>query len=317
MIDACALDAERLRQFSTPRAETREQGKQVTTKATTTVKRQTQRGVAKAATARKQTETSAAKVRSINSARKAAQATVEQAITDVLKGASVESVTPAVDAAVKSVSKSTRARKGRPPSTTQAELETLRPQEAAAIKALAAKGELQLPYICPRAGCDFAASKSTDRCPTHSVRVVRDRRSDEDRARQQAEIAAAKKAPAKKAAAKKATAAEYVPTKQTQDETGSADELRSTLRGSAIERADKITVAAKKLQAAEKLLKEKGIDARNPATADSTAAHIARDAALQELIKLDAGWTYIARVRGVASSTNRGLCRVIMGGKRI
>ena len=42
-----------------------------------------------------------------------------------------------------------------------------------------------------------------------------------------------------------------------------------------------------------------------------------RNALIVELIGLDAGYTFIAKTRGVAPSTNRGLCRVLEGGKRI
>jgi hypothetical protein len=248
----------------------------MTSKTTQTTKRQTQKGVARASAARKQTDAQAAKVRNITTARKAAQQTVETAIKDVLTGKTTDAAArKQIDAAVQSVT---------------------------------------LPYICPRAGCEFAAAKSRERCPEHDVRVVRDRR-DPTSPSYRADIAAAQASEAKKAAAKKAATSES--TIKSQDETRSAKDLAETLRGEAQKHVMKITIAAERLQSAERQLAEKEIDARNPATVDSYKVHRDRDAAIQELIELGAGWTYIARVRGVASSTNRGLCRVIMGGKRI
>jgi hypothetical protein len=42
-----------------------------------------------------------------------------------------------------------------------------------------------------------------------------------------------------------------------------------------------------------------------------------RDRLIVALINLEAGYTFIAKTRGVPTSTNRGLCRVLMGGKRL
>jgi hypothetical protein len=80
---------------------------------------------------------------------------------------------------------------------------------------------------------------------------------------------------------------------------------------------DPIEVATKKLQAAEARLAKQGIDARNPAGDDAPKVHHERDAAILELVKLDAAYSFIAQTRGVPYSTNRGLIRVLQGGKRI
>jgi hypothetical protein len=42
-----------------------------------------------------------------------------------------------------------------------------------------------------------------------------------------------------------------------------------------------------------------------------------RNELIVKLIKLGAGYGFIAKTRNVAPSTNRGLCRVLEGGKRI
>jgi hypothetical protein len=75
-------------------------------------------------------------------------------------------------------------------------------------------------------------------------------------------------------------------------------------------RADetKISPVAEKLTAVEGKLK------KSPKDAELLAE---RDKLIVELIKLNAGYTFIAKTRGVATSTNRGLCRVLMGGKRL
>jgi hypothetical protein len=171
------------------------------TSKTTATKRQTQKGVARASAARNRTEQSAARVRNINTARKAAQQTVESTIIDVLQGKTTRrQAEKQVDAAVASVE----------------------------------------------------AAKSTT--------------------------------PRKRIAAKKAAAKSESTTIKPQDETRSAVELRDTLRSAALESADTITAAAKRLQSAESTLKSKEIDARNPATDDSLKAHKDRDAAIKELI---------------------------------
>jgi hypothetical protein len=55
-----------------------------------------------------------------------------------------------------------------------------------------------------------------------------------------------------------------------------------------------------------------------PENADIRKQLIAeRDPMILQLIKSGAGYSEIARVRGVPASTNRGLCRVLEGGKRI
>lgn len=118
-------------------------------------------------------------------------------------------------------------------------------------------------------------------------------------------------------AAKKAAAKSTSETIRPQDEKRSAKQLAETLRGDAQQSTMKITAAAEKLEAAERQLKLDKIDARGASSKDSPKAHRDRDAAILELIKLGAGFTYIARVRSVPSSTNRGLCRVLQGGRRI
>jgi hypothetical protein len=75
--------------------------------------------------------------------------------------------------------------------------------------------------------------------------------------------------------------------------------------------ATAIEIAAKRLAEVETALKsEKDEAKRGLLTAE-------RDTLILKLIKLDAGYTFIAKTRGVATSTNRGLCRVLEGGKRI
>jgi hypothetical protein len=212
---------------------------------TTTTKRQTQKGVARASAARKRTNEQAAKVRNIGTARKAAQQQVEETIADVLTG-----------------------------------------------KTTAKAAEKRVEQVADSYAADLAAAQKSE--------------------------AAKSSTPRKRIAEKKTAAKKTAETIKPQDEKRTAAELRETLRGeTALANADAIVAAAKRLQATEKILAEKEIDARNPATVDSYKVHRDRDAAIQELIELGAGWTFIARVRGVASSTNRGLCRVLMGGERI
>jgi hypothetical protein len=249
----------------------------MTSKTTQTTKRQTQKGVARASAARKQTDAQAAKVRNITTARKAAQQQVEQTIADVLTGKTSDAAARTQIDAA--VRESARASRR----VARAEISA---NKTAATKAATRKTITGAPT-------DFVPS------PLDDATMVSKRT-----ARKQAAQLAAKQAEST--------------TIKPQDEKRSAVELRDTLRGeTALANADAIVAAAKRLQSAEQQLAEKEIDARNPATVESYKVHRDRDAAIQELIELGAGWTFIARVRGVASSTNRGLCRVIMGGKRI
>jgi hypothetical protein len=74
-----------------------------------------------------------------------------------------------------------------------------------------------------------------------------------------------------------------------------------------------------KLQADKLALVEKEIAAKK-LTERALAEHElgkARNELILKLIKLDAGYSFIAKTRGIAPSTNRGLCRVLEGGKRI
>jgi hypothetical protein len=165
-------------------------GDQAVSASLTPRKRQTQKGVARAATARKATEKNAAQVQNITTARKAAQATVEQAIIDLAEG---------------------------------------KTSNAAARKQI-----------------DEAVKSTT----------------------------AKKSAPAKDA---------------------------------------KIETAAKKLADVEKKISAAKLSERD----SDNALIVERNKLIVELIKLDAGYSFIAQTRGKSSSTNRGLCRVLEGGKRV
>ena len=77
--------------------------------------------------------------------------------------------------------------------------------------------------------------------------------------------------------------------------------------------ADKVDAVADDLRATEASIKKHGLD--NEPQHASDPLYVKRIKLILELIKLDAGYSLIAGARGVPASTNRGLCRVLEGGK--
>lgn len=131
--------------------------------------------------------------------------------------------------------------------------------------------------------------------------------------RESATAAAAKPAAAKKTAAKKSAAAKKSSAAKKSAAKKTTSAKKSTAKKSSSPRAPrgdetKIAAAAEQLTSVEAKLKRKP---------DSEELIAERDRLIVELIKLNAGFSFIAKTRGVPTSTNRGLCRVLMGGKRL
>jgi hypothetical protein len=120
------------------------------------------------------------------------------------------------------------------------------------------------------------------------------------------EAAEQKISPTKRTAKKVATPAKKAPA------TKSAPRPRLTIEKT--KQLPEIEKLAAELSAVEAEIRKLKLSER--ALADDPHGKT-RNELILKLIKLDAGYSFIAKARGIAPSTNRGLCRVLEGGKRL
>jgi hypothetical protein len=283
--------------------------------ATTSAPRQTQRGVAKAATARKRVNSNAAKVAQLNAAEQAASERIAKAGTITELTSALVAAADVADAAQERIEKTTARKQAAAKSVAQ-KLSVLDPNEADAWSEVHAAGCAHL----NRRGrwgikrgtnaYELDATSLLDAAESIASDFIAEGSLTAEEALQHIHFAPCVKLPQTDEPAAKTTARKTTAAKSTS--AAPAKVIRPAAKST--KQLSEIEKLAAQLSETEKQIAKLGLTER--ALAHDPLGKT-RNELIVKLIKLDAGYTFIAKTRGVASSTNRGLCRVLTGGKRI